>query len=145
MNETSMRWLKAVGGMLVLTALLFTVLSFYGNYREAQEARLAPAETTATPDATAPAEADTQPEDSAEPAEGSEEPAESGGQVVIVVIDGLNFRPKPSPDGAPIRGLSKGDRLTYLGTESGWYHVRDVEGTEGYVSANPQYTRREDR
>ena len=142
-----MKWLKAVGGLLVLVAILFTVLSFYGNYREAQEARNAPAETTATPEAAPAEETAEEGEQPAEeqPAEGSDQPAEEGGKVVIVVIDGLNFRPEPSPDGAPIRGLAKNDRLTYLGTENGWYHVRDVEGTEGYVSANSQYTRLEDR
>jgi hypothetical protein len=65
---------------------------------------------------------------------------EAAQATVVVIIDGLNFRREPSQTGELIRGLRLNDELAHLGTADGWHHVRDAEGVEGYVSANPQYT-----
>jgi len=62
-------------------------------------------------------------------------------QLVTVLIEGLNFRTAPSSASQRIGRLSAGAELTYLGTENGWYRVRDSEGREGYVSANEEYTK----
>jgi uncharacterized protein YgiM (DUF1202 family) len=60
-------------------------------------------------------------------------------KVVVILIDGLNFRTTNEPKAKAIRGLKKGEQLTLLEKSSGWYRVRDAAGVEGWVSANPQY------
>jgi uncharacterized protein YgiM (DUF1202 family) len=51
-----------------------------------------------------------------------------------VTADALNMREQPSREGALIRTLKKGDRLTVSGeVQDGWVPV-EIDGTRGFVS-----------
>jgi len=135
--------LKPVIAIIVLFVVLMLVLSYWGEYRSTGDAQ-GQGETTGTVDATgtAGAEAGDEPTQSGEGESGDSsvpDTTESLG-TVVVLIDGLNFRTGPSREADLIQGLDRGTQLTHLGTEDGWYKVRTNDGTEGYVSASPQYT-----
>ena len=61
-------------------------------------------------------------------------------QVLIVSVDGLNFREQPDGQSKAIRGLSKGERVTLVATQGDWYKVEDSKGVIGYITSNPTYT-----
>ncbi len=127
---------RGAAGVVVLILLVVLVNGWWREYRRG-DAPVAPQpEATSTPE---PAP------ESEEPAgEGGGEPADEGaepsGATVVVLIEGLNFRKEPSREGELIRGLNRGTELVYLETVDGWYRVRTEDGTEGFVSASPQYT-----
>jgi Bacterial SH3 domain len=55
--------------------------------------------------------------------------------------EGLFLRPEPNSDNAPIKTLPDGAIVTIIGDDSVgvdhvWKHVRDPEGTEGWVAAD---------
>ncbi len=126
--------IRATIGVIALLSLLLVVNSWISDYRGSAEGPQTSGEATATPDGDE-AAAEGEPEEPGEPE------TESAGQgTVVVIIEGLNFRREPARDGELIRGLRLNDELTHLGTVDGWYHVRDGDGVEGYVSTNSQYT-----
>lgn len=140
MNKALERLLRGAAAVAVLLVILMLVLDWWGDYRTGSPA-VTPAESseesTATPEGEAPAEGE-------EPAvdESVEQPAEEPAQgKVVVLVNGLNFRAGPSGSAELLDGFADGIELDYLGTESGWYKVRDSEGRVGYVSAGEQYTR----
>ncbi len=126
---------RAVAGIAVLLVLVMLVNGWWRDYRGDAPPVAPVEETTPTPDGVA-----EEPEDETDEAP---DEAESAG-TVVVLIEGLNFRREPSRDGELIRGFGRGTRLEYLDTVEGWYHVRDEQGVEGYVSASPQYTELEE-
>lgn len=134
MSTDPLRLVKAVGALVVLGVLLVLVSGFWGQYRSG---RAQPqAESTATIEATSSAEATDAPKGSeAVPAS-----PKSQTKTVIIKIDGLNFREEAKPDGKPIRGLKKGDKLILVEEQGSWYLVKDDDGTQGYISSNPNYT-----
>jgi len=123
---------RGVLGVVVLLVLFLVVNGWWRDYRGVGENDEREVETTETvePSAEETPPVEERPEDGEEGIRGT----------VVVLIDGLNFRKEPTREGAVIRGLSREDRLTHLATENGWYHVRDEDGLEGYVSASPQYS-----
>ena len=133
------RPIRAIAGVLALVALLLVVNGWYREYRGDPDPGTRSVEATVTPEAGDDA-SDSTDDDTGDngPDEAAGDPGTGG--TVVVVIEGLNFRRAASTDSELIRGLGRGDELTHLGTENGWYHVRDSAGVEGYVSANPQYT-----
>lgn len=112
--------IRGVIGLVVVLGLLVVVNNWYHQYKSAPraDARV----TTATVAATATAT-----------------PANS--QVVLVLIDGLNFRSKPDATGTSLRGLKKGEKLVVVGKTGTWLHVQDPSGAVGWVVYNPQYLR----
>jgi uncharacterized protein YgiM (DUF1202 family) len=62
--------------------------------------------------------------------------------VVVVIMDGVNFRESANNSSAVIEALNQGARLTWLATEGRWYKARDAKGRMGYVSANPTLTQK---
>jgi len=68
---------------------------------------------------------------------------EATGAGVLVLVDGLNLRQEPSTSARVIRRLKAGTRLLLVEEGQGWYHVRDVDGSEGWVVAGGSYTRLE--
>lgn len=131
----SVKWIKAAAALTVLVIVFFVVTGWLGDYRQATRQREVPqgesqsATETQEPsdEATQPVEAPTQ-DKAAEPV------------VLVVKIDGLNFRKQPKSDGAPIRGLKQGEKVTLVGEEGSWLVVKDSKGVKGYISSNPQYT-----
>ncbi len=123
--------IRAIIGVVALFSLILLVNGWIGDYRGSVEGPPTSQEATATPDG----------DETAAEGETGEAETESAGQgTVVVIIEGLNFRREPARDGELIRGLGLNDELTHLGTAGGWYHVRDGDGVEGYVSTNSQYT-----
>ena len=112
--------------MVVVVAIFFVVLNWWGDFQSAKSVTPA-AVTTSTVSSAA-----TGTSSSSKAAKSS---------TVLVMIDGLNFRVSPAADAKTIRGLSKGDKLTFVAKKGTWYQVRDAKGTVGWVTADSQYTR----
>jgi uncharacterized protein YgiM (DUF1202 family) len=57
-------------------------------------------------------------------------------KVATVISDALNMREQPLAEGALIRTLQKGSRLTVSGeVQDGWVPV-EIDGTRGFVSSS---------
>lgn len=102
-------------GLLVVVVVLWSSVS---DYRSAVESET----TTATVEAT----------QTATVAEG--EP------YVKVLSDGLNLRSEPSTTAGVVKVLAADQKLVFIEEGIGWYHVRDADGTEGWVAAGGRYT-----
>ncbi|MRS12420.1 MAG: SH3 domain-containing protein [Actinobacteria bacterium] len=63
-----------------------------------------------------------------------------GGPYVVVLSDGLNLRAEPSTGAAVLKVLEGEARLLFIEEGTGWYHVKDPDGTEGWVAAGGRYT-----
>ncbi len=142
MNTAMVRLLKAAAAVAVLFVILILVLNWWGDYRDSS-APVTQEETAGSTDATeTPAGETTGGGEDAAVDESVEQPAEEPSQgTVVVLVNGLNFRSAASGSSELIDGFADGVELDYLGTESGWYKVRDSQGRVGYVSAGEQYTR----
>lgn len=127
--KNSKKW-KTLFGLGVLLVLLLVVMGWWADFRGSLAGPDGTRAGSPTSEITTPA---------GEASSGDQ--AEGRPQLVTVIIEGLNFRTAPSSASQRIGRLSAGTELTYLGTENGWYRVRDSEGREGYVSANEEYTK----
>lgn len=59
----------------------------------------------------------------------------SGGPVMYVTGNSVNFRAGPSTGNAVIGALSRGAAVEALGpTDASWVNIRDTQGREGYMS-----------
>jgi len=125
------KW-KIFFGVCVLLVLLFIVIGWWVDFRGSVAIRDSEERDNSLPSQI------TTPADQADSGD-----AEGGGQpqTVTVLVEGLNFRTAPSSASQRIGRLSVGYELKYLGSESGWYRVRDSEGRTGYVSSKEEYTR----
>lgn len=55
---------------------------------------------------------------------------------VVIALKSLNLRVLPSEDSAADpQGLQRGDELTVVSKESGWWYVEVADGRRGYVKA----------
>jgi len=141
------RTVRAVLGIIAIGVLFFVVVGFWNQYRAAgEDPTAASAGQESTPaaegDAAKSDQGDSKPEEAKPASKNTAEP-KKGDKIVVVQIQGLNFRKEPKPDSEPIRGLDEGDTLIYIDTQGSWYRVKDSQGTEGYVSASDQYTKLE--
>lgn len=137
----SQKLVRAAVGVVALLLLVFLVGGWLSDYRRAAEQqRVAPRPDNRTREQTA-TPSDAGGEEATAPAAKKD----AGDATVVILIDGLNFRPEPDEDASPIRGLDKGERLDLLSTRKGWYEVRDEDGERGWVSSNPSYTKTERR
>jgi uncharacterized protein YgiM (DUF1202 family) len=122
---------------IVLFVVVFVLVGVIGEYRAARESSSsgssASTETSGSIDTTT---SEDQIQIPVEPTDG----AVSGGQTVVVQIEGLNMRTKPTTDSEVIKRLPLGARLTLIGESIGWYQVQDDAGDEGWVAAGGQYT-----
>lgn len=58
------------------------------------------------------------------------------------VVNGVNFRVKPSIEGNTIRTLKSGEAAVLLARVNVyWYKIKDRNGRIGYVSSNPKYVK----
>jgi uncharacterized protein YgiM (DUF1202 family) len=137
--------LKGIGGGLAILLLVITVARWYGDFRIAATDKV-------LEDAAAPAQGEgSETTDGGSAAEDvTTEPAQTDStktdskpatKTVIVLTDGLNFRDKPKKGATVIRGLDKGEKLVLIEEADGWYHVKTSDGTEGYISASPSYSK----
>lgn len=130
----------AVGALaLVLWMVAGALLSYQSALRSSRgddEATSAPA-----PSGNATATGGQATTDGARDGEG--EQTGSSGAAVIVLVDGLNLREQPSTSARVIKRLQAGQRLLFVEEGNGWYHVRDVDGSDGWVAAGGSYTRLE--
>jgi SH3-like domain-containing protein len=81
--------------------------------------------------------------DTAEPtatAEPATADAAVDGPYVEVLSDGLNLRVEPSTTAAVVKVLGVNHKMAFIEEGAGWYHVRDSDGTEGWVAAGGRYT-----
>lgn len=126
-----MKWIKATAALTMLAVVCFVVAGWLKDYRDATQRSVVPQSQTSEASETV---------EPSEPAPASGDERADRPVVLVVKIDGLNFRKQPKSDGAPIRGLKKGEKVTLVGKEGSWFVVRDSKGVEGYISSNPQYT-----
>jgi uncharacterized protein YgiM (DUF1202 family) len=138
-NPAILRIVKAAVGTIVLIALLVTVNRWWGEYRD----QSAPPKPVTKAEEAAPKGEDKAPasESQEQPTTESNAPAPAPTKTRIVVVktDGLNFRKEPARDANVIRGLDKGEKLTYLKEDGGWFQVQDAEGVKGWISSKSQY------
>lgn len=81
----------------------------------------------------------------APPTDGSAEATLTAGTVagqpyVKVLSDGLNLRAEPSTTSGVVKVLNADQQLVLIEEGTGWYHVRDTDGVEGWVAAGGRYT-----
>jgi len=123
-SNTTVRFLKAIVGLVIVVVLLITVMNWWGDYRKAAS-ELASQPATSTPDA------------SSKDATGT--PVTQG--TAVVLIEGLNFRKAPDITSVTIRGLKKGEKLVVVASKPDWYQVKDSKNTVGWIAAKPQYVK----
>ncbi|MBC7266295.1 MAG: SH3 domain-containing protein [Coriobacteriia bacterium] len=134
---------RAVAAVTALVVVAWMVLGAFVSYRDAVvRSQRGSGESTQTPsqdgtDAASPATGNP-----SQDVGGEEGPA--AGVAVVVLIDGLNLRERPSTGAAVVKRLTAGQRLLLIEKGQGWYHVRDVDGSEGWVAAGGSYTRLEE-
>ena len=124
---------KTMAGLTILIVLVIVVAGWWGDYRAASR-RAAPQsaqEATETPQGGGTTEETSQPE-----------PADSSGEqtLLLIQVDGLNFREKASGTSKAFRGLKKGEKVILIAEEGDWYKVQDADGQVGYVTAKASYT-----
>lgn len=131
----SVKWIKAAAALTALAVVFFVVAGWLNDYQDATQQR-------ETPQGESPTATETvEPSGEAtKPAKASSGAKADAPVVLVVKIDGLNFRKQPKSDGAPIRGLKQGEKVTLIGEEGSWLVVKDSKGVKGYISSNPQYT-----
>lgn len=146
------RILRVAGPWVALIAVVTVVLSFWGEfYRAAGSGETPAVETTGTvapagqPDTSA-AESKTETGSPVVMPEGAEAiigpdgiSIAAGEPYVRVKTDGLNLRAEPTTASEVITTLDAGQLLIYLDSSNGWYHVRDVDGNEGWVAGGGAY------
>lgn len=66
-------------------------------------------------------------------AQGAEESATSGKRYVRQ--KNVSLREKPNADSKAVTQLDMGDKLTVIGKEGEWYHVKTAFGDEGYIAS----------
>ena len=142
MSEGGLKAIKAIAGGVVLLLLVVTVARWYGDYRISATDKVL--DQVETPPQGEGSEA-SKPEDETEkeqPEPSDEKPAETPeAKTVVVMTDGLNFRENPEKGSDVIRGLDKGEKLVLVEKKGDWYHVKDSDGNEGWISASPSYSK----
>lgn len=124
MSNSTVRFMKAIAGLIALVILLVMVTNWWGDYRTAASKR---ASTPATSTADVPSKDST----STATTQGT----------AVVLIEGLNFRKAPDTNSVTIRGLKKGEKLIVVGSKPDWYQVKDAKQTVGWIAAKSQYVR----
>lgn len=149
--------LRAVAAVVVLGVLLIVVQGWVREYRTAPEPPAQVAEPAAgtpeTPvdapengatgsDGAAPSEGDGSGTKKASDAEAVKaDSTKTLNKRIVVLVDGLNLRLEPVATGAVVRGLKADETLVVLRKKGDWYYVRTANGTQGWISSNPSYTR----
>ena len=133
------RTAKAVVGVIAVVVVAGIVMNWVGDYRAASSGRDGTAATTPSAQATSTAGSTGKPAGTSKPTPRTTKPAATT-QVLLVKVDGLNFRSKPSDQSKAMRGLSKGERVVVISSEGNWYKVEDSKGVVGYITSNPTYT-----
>lgn len=129
---------RAALGVAALAIVFVSLMGYLGEYRSAKGGDDGAANSpTSTVEPTATSTGDATASPGGKP--GAAKPTDSKA-TVTVQIEGLNFRAEPEAGSMVIRGLSKGERLTWLATDEGWYKVEDKEGRIGWISSNKQYS-----
>ena len=130
---------KAVAGVIAVAVVAGIVMNWVGDYRAASSGRSGTAASAPSAAATSAAGSTEEPAGTTKPTPGTTKPAATN-QVLLVKVDGLNFRKKPSDQSKAMRGLSKGERVVVISSEGSWYKVEDSKGVVGYITSNPTYT-----
>lgn len=110
--------IRRVVPWLALAAVIAVLWSFIGDYRAAVDSKDPNSSTEPTP--------------TAQPT--------AGAPYVRVLSDGLNLRAEPSTTAQVLKVLAVEQQLVFIEEGIGWYHVRDADGTEGWVAAGGRYT-----
>jgi hypothetical protein len=139
------RALRMVVPWVALVLILFVAWGYLGQYRDAtrggdSRATEEPAAVETSPSVEPEGDTDAAPE-GAETAEGEGvEEAVGTRPYVKVLTEGLNLRSRPMTTATVIKTLTAGQQLSLIEKGSGWYHVRDAAGDEGWVAAGGRYT-----
>lgn len=132
--------IRAGAGVIALLVVFSLVANWVGDYRSATNGS---ARASASEASTPTAESEGASTSNSKPAATEQErPASSTSstQVLIVAVDGLNFRKEPSGQSKAMRGLAEGEKVTLLATEGDWFKVRDSKKVVGYITSSPTYT-----
>jgi hypothetical protein len=128
----AVRAVRVVVAWVLLALVALVAWGYVGEYRDVTGGGEAPAgESTST----------AEPGDASETETGGA-PADVAGDrpYVTVLTEGLNMRSEPITTASVIKTLAEGQQLTLIEIGTGWYHVRDAAGDEGWVAAGGRYT-----
>ncbi len=129
--------IRGLAGVVAVIVVFALVLNWVGDYRQAASS-VDKASASETPQST-PTSDESSKSVNKTPAKGTSADQPKV-QVLVVAVDGLNFRAEPNGQSRARRGLSKGEKLTLLATEGDWYKVRDSNQIVGYITSSPTYT-----
>lgn len=124
--------IRAIFGGLVMLFVLALVLSWIGDFREAQRGGEGTSGTTEASNDTSP------------PANSGELPTDdssNGGRTLTVIVDGLNLRAGPERGTRSLKVLSAGTELKILQKNGSWYRVEHPDGVTGYVMGSDEYVK----
>ena len=65
------------------------------------------------------------------------------GKTIVVLVDGVNFRQRPSGSSGIITTLTKGAKLTLIEQEGDWFHASTDSGVRGWLTSSSQYVERQ--
>jgi uncharacterized protein YgiM (DUF1202 family) len=141
------RAIRTIVGLVVVMALAGLVMNWVGDYRSASTKGSAPETSAQSSESTKSGDSDTAPSggtsgDQKPASETAPENPPAAKTVLVVDVDGLNFRAEPNADSPAIRGLRKGEKVGLLEDQGHWYKVVDKNGDTGYITSNASYTTR---
>jgi hypothetical protein len=83
------------------------------------------------------------PTTSSKPATRTPSKAPAAGRTIVVLVDGVNFRERPSGSAKIISALRGGTKLTLVEEQSGWYRATTSDGVSGWLTSSSQYVKRQ--
>jgi len=131
-NPSFPRRLRAVFGVLVLIVVTAIILTWIGDFREAQRGGGTLRDTTESSDL---------PTEPAGPNGAQSDNSAQQSQTLIVIVDGLNLRAGPDRGTRSLKVLSDGTELRILQKDGQSYKVEHPDGVTGYVMGNDEYVR----
>ncbi len=151
-DADALRIVRRILPWILLVLVLMRVAAILAEFRTNQQTAARSAATVSSPakgsgKAASPPKKPTASATAPAGAANASPTASSGGQTtvtatVVVVSDGVNFRAGPDSGSAVIATESKDTTLTWLGDAGSWYHVRDAQGREGYVTSSTRFVQR---
>lgn len=139
------KWVRALVAVVALLVVCSYAMGAVSKYRAAGTVSNAGTVQPGTAGAKPPTEAAKSPTDSSKGETSKKKAsAETDGPVIVVKVDGLNFRREADKDSDVIRGLDEGERLKLIKEKDGWYKAEDKDGEQGWLYGSDQYSRLEE-
>jgi len=133
------RFLRVAVALALLGLVLTVLAGIFVDYRArvvrnaAHDAAVATAVLPVQP--SKPSSSSTAPTSTSKPAR--------SGKTIVVLIDGVNFRQRPSGSSRVLSALRKGAKLAFIEQQGAWFHASDADGVRGWLTSSSQYVKRQ--